>query len=247
MKKLFVIAILLMASLTVTFAQSKGGKGLGKGKAIDPEKRAEGMVKLLDKDGNGTISKEEFAAAPWAAKMKEKGGDELLTKIFTERDKNKDGQLDLKELAVPMPRRDGFRKRNSETSSSSHADALVKELDKDGSGTLSREEFFASPFLVRVREKAAAEVSNAQFNELDKNGNGMLSREEFASFPSLAKAREKAGTDAVEKNFATLDKNHDGQLDASELTAPPRFPDDGSGSGRKGGKGGKGDGQAKPE
>jgi Ca2+-binding EF-hand superfamily protein len=57
------------------------------------------MIKALDKDGNGTISKEEFLAGPAATKAKTDGKDP--EKMFAGRDTNKDGQLDKAELSAP--------------------------------------------------------------------------------------------------------------------------------------------------
>ena len=100
MKKFLLVATTLVAGLTIGLAQAED-KEKGKGKGGDPVKRAEGMIKTLDKDGNGTLSKEEFAASPNAAKMKEKGGEGAIDKAFAGRDTNKDGQLDKAELSAP--------------------------------------------------------------------------------------------------------------------------------------------------
>ncbi len=103
MKKFLVLTTALVAGLAVglSHADDDKGKGKGKGKAADPAARADAMIKSLDKDANGTISKEEFAAGPMAAKAKEKGGDGMIDKIFAGRDTNKDGQLDKAELSTP--------------------------------------------------------------------------------------------------------------------------------------------------
>lgn len=101
MKKILTMAIVAVVGLAVGISQAEEkGKGKGKGEG-DPAKRAEAMIKKLDKDANGTLSKEEFAAGPTAAKMKEKGGDGAIDKVFAARDKNSDGQLDAAELAAP--------------------------------------------------------------------------------------------------------------------------------------------------
>lgn len=108
MNKFLVLATTLVAGFAVGLSQAEEGKGKGKGdgKGGDPAKRAEAMIKQLDKDGNGTISKEEFVAGPMAAKAKEKGGDP--EKMFAGRDTNKDGQLDKAELsAPPKPKGEG--------------------------------------------------------------------------------------------------------------------------------------------
>lgn len=99
MKKFLVMATTLVAGFSIGVAHAEEGKGKGKGG--DPVKRAEGMIKSLDKDGNGTLSKEEFASSPYAAKMKEKNGEGSVDKAFAARDTNKDGQLDKAELSAP--------------------------------------------------------------------------------------------------------------------------------------------------
>ncbi|MBP9225963.1 MAG: hypothetical protein KBF76_18980 [Verrucomicrobiales bacterium] len=103
MKKFLVLTTALVAGLAVglSHADDDKGKGKGKGKAADPAARADAMIKSLDKDANGTLSKEEFAAGPMAAKAKEKGGDGMIDKIFAGRDTNSDGQLDKAELSAP--------------------------------------------------------------------------------------------------------------------------------------------------
>lgn len=107
MKKILVVAVTVIAGLAVGLAgaedEKKGKPEKGKGKG-DPAQRAEMMLKKLDTDKSGTISKEEFAAGPMAERLKGKEG--ALDKIFAMRDKNGDGELDKKELAAP-PKRDG--------------------------------------------------------------------------------------------------------------------------------------------
>ena len=106
MKKFLVLATTVVAGLAVGLAQAEEEKGKGKGKGGDPAARADAMIKELDKDANGTLSKEEFAAGPMAAKAKEKGGDGAVDKAFAGRDKDKNGQLDKAELsAAPKPKK----------------------------------------------------------------------------------------------------------------------------------------------
>lgn len=101
MNKFLVYSVTLLAGLSLGLLNAadedkKGGKG-GKGGKVDPGKRAEMMLKNLDKDDSGTISKEEFAASP---KLKDKG--DMVDKIFAARDKDGDGELSKKELSAPM-------------------------------------------------------------------------------------------------------------------------------------------------
>lgn len=106
MKKFLLVATAMVAGLAVGIAQAEDEKGKGKGKG-DPAKRAEMMIKKLDKDGNGTLSKEEFAANPMAKKAKEDGKEFDLDKVFAARDKNSDGELDKAELSAPPKRGKG--------------------------------------------------------------------------------------------------------------------------------------------
>ena len=93
------IAFAMIAGFALAADDKKGddaGKGKGKGKG-DPAARAEMMLKKLDTDKDGKISKEEFLASPMAKKAKDKGGDP--EKNFTRLDANKDGFITKDELA----------------------------------------------------------------------------------------------------------------------------------------------------
>lgn len=98
MKKFLVVVTTLVAGLAIGLVQAEEGKEKKPKGGGTPEERAAGMIKNLDKDKNGTISKEEYLAGPFIAKAKADGKD--VDKMFAGRDKNKDGQLDLAELTA---------------------------------------------------------------------------------------------------------------------------------------------------
>ncbi len=102
MKKIVILATVIVSGMALSLHAEEGekGKGKGKGGGMDPGKRAEMMIEKLDTDGSGTISKAEFEASPMAGKMKGKEG--MLDKVFAGRDANGDGELDKKELSKPM-------------------------------------------------------------------------------------------------------------------------------------------------
>ncbi|MCB1086685.1 MAG: hypothetical protein KDM63_06545 [Verrucomicrobiae bacterium] len=104
---LLTLTFALVAGLA--FAQGEKKKGEGKGGPVDPAKRAEGMMKKLDTNSDGKISKEEWAAGPMAAGAKAKGGDEAVNKGFARIDKNSDGNIDMDELKS-MPAGKGKKK-----------------------------------------------------------------------------------------------------------------------------------------
>ena len=92
------IAFALVAGLAMAAPDEKKADKPEKGKGKDPAARAEAMMKKLDKDADGKISKEEFAASPMGKKMTEKGGAEAVDKAFGRMDANKDGSLTKDEL-----------------------------------------------------------------------------------------------------------------------------------------------------
>ena len=61
-------------------------------------------------------------------------------------------------------------------------EAVFKKMDKDGSGSLSLEEF---------KGKRDAAKAEPQFKKLDKDGNGSISLEEFKAARGKKKADDK--------------------------------------------------------
>ncbi len=89
-----ILAILALAA-TVHAADEKKPEEGAKKKASPEE-----MLKKLDKDSNGSVSKEEFMASPQAKKDEAKA-----TERFGKMDKNSDGSLNLEEL-TPKKKKD---------------------------------------------------------------------------------------------------------------------------------------------
>ncbi|MBE2281925.1 MAG: EF-hand domain-containing protein [Prosthecobacter sp.] len=86
-----ITSILSILALAATLNAAEGDKKpeAGKKKAPNPEE----MFKKLDKDGNGSISKEEFMASPGAKKDEAKAAER-----FGKMDKNSDGSLSKEEM-----------------------------------------------------------------------------------------------------------------------------------------------------
>ena len=94
MKKIAtILAVLALGGLTLNAAdgagKGKGGKG-GQGAKMNPEE----AFKMLDKNSDGKVSKEEYMASPQAKKDSAKAEES-----FKKRDKNSDGSLDMAEFA----------------------------------------------------------------------------------------------------------------------------------------------------
>jgi len=99
--------------------------------------------------------------------------------------------------------------RNARNASDSYIDNVLKQADKDGSGTLNFDEFLA---LMKVEK---IEQTKEIFQKVDADGSGKISG------PELAKALRAAGFQFNDEEIAEFldqfDKDGDGQLDQSEF------------------------------
>lgn len=163
------------------------------------ERRAEGLVRHLDKAGKGYVTEDEFVAA---AKTR-----------FAKLDRNNDGKLTPDELSVhanKAPKHVQFAQRRFDKLDGNHdgvvtlseylaaANAKFKELDIAGNGHVTADEIADSPQAHERAEHVAAHIAK----HLDANGDGLVSKDEF-----LAAARQR---------FAKMDANGDGFISADE-------------------------------
>lgn len=132
-------------------------------------KRPDGqrILQHLDKDGNGSVSKEEFLASERAQQNPERA-----EKAFGHLDADGNGEITAEEFAKHKPlggRGDGDRPNPAE---------IFKRLDKDGNGSISKQEFTSGE-----RAQRNPEMAEKLFGKLDADGNGEISRDEFAKRP----------------------------------------------------------------
>ncbi|MFC1806182.1 hypothetical protein ACFL09_04290 [Planctomycetota bacterium] len=178
---------------------------LGPGEQDQPRKakapRGKGtnrLVQMLDKDGDGAISREEY-----------KGTDAVFGKL----DPDGDGVVSAEEGAKAA------RYMMLITWDLVDRDELFKALDKDGDGNITAEEMKAAP-LAEILSKATmdarrtlagggaggAGAAGGLVGRLDKDGDGKISRDEFPA-------------EHLDK-FDRMDRNKDGFIDADESPKP---------------------------
>lgn len=139
----------------------------------------------MDSNNDGVVSREEAKDFP------------RLSESFDAWDKNKDGQLDQAEVAA---HRDAM---HGEMRAKAHE--RWRAADKDGNGSLSREEVESS--MPRMADR---------FKEMDLNDDGQISRDERHDFGMAGPKHERKD---MKKRFKAADTNGDDALDLAEVQA----------------------------
>lgn len=196
--------------------------------------RCEIVFGMIDGDGDGSLSRDEFRKKP----------EEFL---FARRDADGDGKLTLQEFGVwaHTPEQRAERKRTFERRDtdgdgkltfreSAHrlAEANFWDRDEDGDARLTLDEFRSSG-----RASELGDQTDALFKLIDRNHDGRVSLSEYrtqldeARFPLIdldgdqslslkefiGTIRGKEQVAAAEKSFKTKDKDADGSLSFEEF------------------------------
>lgn len=160
-----------------------------------PEDKRDALFKRLDKDGNGSLSREELARL---FRPQDNPGPRVPQ--LAELDKDRSGGVSLEEFRAG----EVFKKLQPE-----RQEALFKRLDVDGDGQITPKD--RPPI---DRRGGQGHDFRGLFRNLDKDNDTFLSLEEFRQAPMV----RGMGPQEQEKRFEQLDGNKDLKLDGPEFS-----------------------------
>lgn len=126
--------------------------------------------------------------------------------LFAQYDTNKNGSLELSELASIIEKVNGHKTTKRQLNN------LMKKVDKNHDDTLSLDEFLeAMSMLAMTKEKEAREV----FNTIDADKNGHISKDELLNFMGLI--NENVSLPDIDCIFERYDLNNDAKINFAEF------------------------------
>jgi len=177
--------------------------------ARQPRRESAALFDRLDTNKDGSVTKEEVPEQR----------QRLFDRLVRTADKNDDGKLTSEEFTAglqdsPRGRPDATERRRPDgadrPSGATFAPApLMRVLDADGDGTISKSEIEDAPKALK---------------KLDKNGDGSITREELGppgGGPRPPEGRPGEAAGALMERLRNLDQNNDGKWTKDEL--PERF------------------------
>jgi len=131
--------------------------------------------KLLDKDGNGTLSISELQEV--FTNLNFKFTEDQLKKMVAAIDKDGDGQIDLDEFMVMMRRKVDTRSAKYSFSYEDELREAFKVFDKDGNGKITASELAET--MKALGENLSEEDIEFMMSEVDQNDDKEIDFEEF--------------------------------------------------------------------
>jgi len=131
--------------------------------------------KLLDKDGDGTLTITELQEV--FTNLNFKFTERQLKKMVATIDKDGDGQIDLDEFMLMMKKRVHSQKSNYSLSYEDELKAAFNVFDKDGNGKITASELAET--MKALGENLSQEDIHFMMSEVDQNDDKEIDFEEF--------------------------------------------------------------------
>jgi Ca2+-binding EF-hand superfamily protein len=159
---------------------------------------AERLFQRLDADRDGVLSRDEMQATVDQTNKAARAQGIAEVDLFPFLDANKDGTLSRDEAEAyfrrEMQRGESPRKKRQESPHTGGSDAvasmLLKKLDADGDGMLSREEMASVLSATNAQAEQRGEAAGDFFSTMDTDTNGKIDQYEAVAF---FQEMEKAG------------------------------------------------------
>jgi Ca2+-binding EF-hand superfamily protein len=161
-----------------------------------PEDKREELFKRLDKDANGSLSREELDEI-----VRHRDGKHQMMPRLLELDTDKNGSISFEEFKAG----EFFKKLPPE-----RQEAIFRWLDANGDGVISPQD---RPAGERPGQPGPPRDPRRGFQMLDENADGFLTFDEFRQAPFVRKLAEEE----QKARFGQLDRNQDSKIDASEF------------------------------
>uniref|UniRef100_A0A671WQR7 Troponin C, slow skeletal and cardiac muscles n=1 Tax=Sparus aurata TaxID=8175 RepID=A0A671WQR7_SPAAU len=157
----------------------------------------------------GSLSFPDVCRSYWCLLFSTAGRHEFKA-AFDMFDTDGGGDISTKELGTVM-------RMLGQNPSREELDAIIEEVDEDGSGTIDFEEFLV--MMVQQLKEDQAGKSEEELSEcfriFDKNGDGFVDREEFGDI--LHMTGENVTEEDIDEMFGESDTNKDGKIDFDEF------------------------------
>ncbi len=190
---LLTVATAILGSLSINAqdAPKPPGENSPRGPGGDPQARMDEMLKKLDTNGDGKVSKEEWL------EFSRKEADDRYSKMDT----NKDGSLDkaeMEEISRKMrgqgggggERPGGFRKPDGDSTTPKPPGEGGQRMTGGGMGGI-REIYKKIEETGSISKEEFSKINDEQFNKLDANHDGKITKEELEE--TMKKMREMMG------------------------------------------------------
>merc|ERR1712060_903810 len=151
-----------------------------------------------------SVSKLKKVLVRMLASQMTKDDHRALQHQFDKMDTDRDGVINLEELANYLHKQGGSYEQARETASH-----IIKQLDQDGDGQISKAEWWDARLATKFQNDS---IIRQQFNRIDDNGDGFITHDELAKL-----FNGQLTEDLIRQMIKEVDKNDDGKISFEEF------------------------------